>query len=187
MFISLWWLALTKPLSAVPQMEKTDNKLSMSQTPPECCPINVYQIRVVFSNHCVPNTSELALYSYHIITLNTPSLSHHHSSHSLNHSSYPPPFTLNIQPSLPNITLHIPIIIQPSHPLLLSPFRVWHCNQLWGGGHGGWGGEELPHTGLWPDHGWDDSTSTDTRTLHRPPEVPTKNVENESDLKVNVL
>ena len=118
-------MALTKPLSAVPQMEKTDNKLSMSQTTHVvqsmctkymlCCPINVYQIRVALSNHCVPNTSILITPSLlHPLPL-PPSL-----------FTLPPSITphilhpsLNIQPSLPNITLHNPSSLYPHTPFFL--------------------------------------------------------------------
>ena len=92
-----------------------------------CCPINVYQIRVALSNQCVPNTCCVVqslctkyVYSYHTITLTpppSPTITLH--TPSLNHSSYPPPFTLNIQPSLPNITLHNPSSLDPHTPFFL--------------------------------------------------------------------
>ena len=53
-------------------------------------------------------------------------LSHHSPiiTPSLDYSSYPPPLTLNIQPSLPNITFHIPSqssSLDPHIPFFLHP------------------------------------------------------------------
>ena len=93
-------MALTKPLSTVPQMENTDNKLSMSQT------------THMLPNQCVPNTSEIGFLSHHHpftplpLTLHTPS-----------------PITLpsSLPPSITPHTLH-PSLLTSSPPSPTSLF-----------------------------------------------------------------
>ena len=121
-------------------MEKTDNKLSMSQTTPECCLINVYQIRLNY-------------HSYHTITLHTPFLSHHHSSHSLNHSSYPPLLTSSPpSPTHPFSIHHHSILTPPSFftlqgRTLQSVVRGWTWRM-------GRRGAPSHRTLTWPWLGW---------------------------------